>query len=775
MKEKKGFTLIELLAVIVILAIIALIATPIVLSLIEKAKHGAAVDSAYGVRKEAQILFQSSSMGRAKTFDRIEVDFSKKVTVNGKEYIETKLFETSSGTAITDQIFFELDGTEPTNGKITIRGTGKIEYEVLTINDYYCCIPEQGEVACEKTNNFGENCTYLGNNGTTPSPSGGVNTDTPGGSGTNDDSSDDDSSDDDDPSVTYTCSDESWQKYYAKPRYMQIQTATPGEYIDISEWDDYISVKVPANIEDDNHVNAIYGTGALYEIYYDESHNSYESREISIDDIEEEGCKPDKYSLAYTTENAYEDYSDYNNWSAISSNNKLDLSNFDQGEYYITGRLYNKAGNPFQNENEYDALQNNLTDDYSGYVKPLTVSIEKEYCPSFTILESNDDPKPYRTVLVNYNNPDSNYNIGYNILDSDGYPTDYHSASESYGLINLTETTNLQLYTGSCAKNLTVVVPKSYKATAGLTLTSTSGSTNTPVQLYSGVYMIRNKTVNVNLSCAASNASDPVTSSDIYIVDGYDGDVLASQHGSTFSFTPGSYNLSESAITVLGICTTQSGATTAANELIFYNTAVNDMTAQDYDIYLGEYGYLCPAVRTNVRAENMYSTSTDSKCGLGDLKGSCWWPYCGGNWCEHEYCNSSCENHDAYELCEVASTGDFMFTNFSERPTGYTHPIFGMSYTTPWDQIEAKDIANNAYKSIVIGTVAECEAEHKTSCINECESSNFFTGDETTCETLCNNATNAYCNQTFTCERRHFSSNIYNIAGYDDWDLQNRS
>ena len=41
MKEKrKGFTLIELLAVIVILAIIALIATPVVLSMIERARKG---------------------------------------------------------------------------------------------------------------------------------------------------------------------------------------------------------------------------------------------------------------------------------------------------------------------------------------------------------------------------------------------------------------------------------------------------------------------------------------------------------------------------------------------------------------------------------------------------------------------------------------------------------------------------------------------------------------------------------------------------------------
>ena len=47
--KKTGFTLIELLAVIVILAIIVLIATPTILGVIEKAKKGAFKDSVYGL------------------------------------------------------------------------------------------------------------------------------------------------------------------------------------------------------------------------------------------------------------------------------------------------------------------------------------------------------------------------------------------------------------------------------------------------------------------------------------------------------------------------------------------------------------------------------------------------------------------------------------------------------------------------------------------------------------------------------------------------------
>lgn len=50
----KGFTLIELLAVIVILAVIALIATPIIMGVIEDAKEQAEKDSAYGYLKAVE-------------------------------------------------------------------------------------------------------------------------------------------------------------------------------------------------------------------------------------------------------------------------------------------------------------------------------------------------------------------------------------------------------------------------------------------------------------------------------------------------------------------------------------------------------------------------------------------------------------------------------------------------------------------------------------------------------------------------------------------------
>ena len=59
--NKKGFTLIELLAVIVILAIIALIATPVVLNIIEDSKESAAKDSAMVISKAAETYYMSQT------------------------------------------------------------------------------------------------------------------------------------------------------------------------------------------------------------------------------------------------------------------------------------------------------------------------------------------------------------------------------------------------------------------------------------------------------------------------------------------------------------------------------------------------------------------------------------------------------------------------------------------------------------------------------------------------------------------------------------------
>ena len=114
MKNKKGFTLIELLAVIVILAIIALIATPIILNMINDAKKSASVDSAYGY---IEAIEYNNSMSM--------LDSTKYPVIEDGEDIDI--------TTIEDKV--KLKGTKPSSGKITIT-KGRITKATLCINNY---------------------------------------------------------------------------------------------------------------------------------------------------------------------------------------------------------------------------------------------------------------------------------------------------------------------------------------------------------------------------------------------------------------------------------------------------------------------------------------------------------------------------------------------------------------------------------------------------------------------------------------------------------------
>ena len=102
--KNKGFTLIELLAVIVILAIIALIATPIVLGIIEDSKMNAnkvsaqymvdAVEKAYAIaytKNDGGVPPVTGTEGKsiAEAFDMSGAEWST-TTDNGKEVYSVK-------------------------------------------------------------------------------------------------------------------------------------------------------------------------------------------------------------------------------------------------------------------------------------------------------------------------------------------------------------------------------------------------------------------------------------------------------------------------------------------------------------------------------------------------------------------------------------------------------------------------------------------------------------------------------------------------------------
>jgi type IV pilus assembly protein PilA len=126
MKSNKGFTLIELLAVIVILAIIALIATPTILGVIDTAREGSAESSALGYidAVEKQILLDELAT----------LDTEK-----------TGITVPSTGTAsydVDDIANVSVKGDAPTSGTVVIDSTGAVaDGTCLVINlnskDYY--------------------------------------------------------------------------------------------------------------------------------------------------------------------------------------------------------------------------------------------------------------------------------------------------------------------------------------------------------------------------------------------------------------------------------------------------------------------------------------------------------------------------------------------------------------------------------------------------------------------------------------------------------------
>lgn len=123
--NKKGFTLVELLAVIVILAIIALIATPIILNVIDNAKEESAKNSAYGyidaVEKAnaQQILKESNISVLSGTYN---------ISANGATVVESKEGE---GTKASFAVSFK--GTAPTAGNLTY-ADGKLTSGEITVD-----------------------------------------------------------------------------------------------------------------------------------------------------------------------------------------------------------------------------------------------------------------------------------------------------------------------------------------------------------------------------------------------------------------------------------------------------------------------------------------------------------------------------------------------------------------------------------------------------------------------------------------------------------------
>ena len=118
--NKKGFTLIELLAVIVILAVIALIATPVVMNSINNARRGAAENAGYGVVKAIEHQMATNML-------------------TDENYTMPTSFATANIASLN------MQGTKPTAATLTI-SNGSVSSGQMTINGYILRLCEGGKI-----------------------------------------------------------------------------------------------------------------------------------------------------------------------------------------------------------------------------------------------------------------------------------------------------------------------------------------------------------------------------------------------------------------------------------------------------------------------------------------------------------------------------------------------------------------------------------------------------------------------------------------------------
>ena len=137
MKSKKGFTLVELLAVIVILAIIALIATPQVLKMIEETKRKSVKASLNGLVDSANMYYNkiqlANNLKNAVVFDfeNGKQTSKEKLEYKGRIYNGKLILHTDSKVAacIDDGKYYAYKNKDSDE---IVEGSGKCEYDGST-------------------------------------------------------------------------------------------------------------------------------------------------------------------------------------------------------------------------------------------------------------------------------------------------------------------------------------------------------------------------------------------------------------------------------------------------------------------------------------------------------------------------------------------------------------------------------------------------------------------------------------------------------------------
>ena len=126
MKKRNGFTLIELLAVIVILAIIALISTPIILGVIDDARLNSARDAAYGLADAVRL-----------------------------QYVEQMYADSGNQTVSYNGLItsIKVSGTKPDSGYWSIDNEGSVILTDIKFGEYTCDSIDNAVISCSRTTN----------------------------------------------------------------------------------------------------------------------------------------------------------------------------------------------------------------------------------------------------------------------------------------------------------------------------------------------------------------------------------------------------------------------------------------------------------------------------------------------------------------------------------------------------------------------------------------------------------------------------------------------
>ncbi len=137
--KKKGFTLIELLAVIVILAIIALIATPIVMNVIENSRKGAAERSAENYLDAVETAVATERLDGK--------------TLNGDYTIQSdgSICPVSGcGQDNVDKVTIDMNGNKPSGGTILIENGLVSKTSAFKISGYLINYNSEGNLVASK-------------------------------------------------------------------------------------------------------------------------------------------------------------------------------------------------------------------------------------------------------------------------------------------------------------------------------------------------------------------------------------------------------------------------------------------------------------------------------------------------------------------------------------------------------------------------------------------------------------------------------------------------